>query len=118
MIGVQSFFHETIPLQDKNGKVAKTRGKFRFATRNVVVAKGAVLGGAGFTILLPWLAEPEIRAGHLQQLLPRWEGKPNSLSVGMLPTKHKQLKVSLFIEEILQGLQEFSGLILKPTIGF
>jgi DNA-binding transcriptional LysR family regulator len=118
MISVQPYFNDTILLRDKRGKSAKARGKLRFATRNVLVARSAARAGAGFTLLPQWLVDPEIRAGNLQRLLPGWEGEPRPLCIGTLPTKHKQVKVSLFIEEILRGLHEFPGLLRNPTSRF
>ena len=115
MISVQPYFDDRIPVQDGQGRATKVRGRPSLHTRSVVAAKGAAEGGAGFTLLPEWLARPAIDAGDLRQVLVGWEGTPQPLSIGTLPTRQKPLHVALFVEDVVRGLHDLPGLVRRGT---
>jgi hypothetical protein len=53
----------------------------------------------------------EIRAGTLIHLLPDWAPKAQPLSIGTPPTKHRQLSLELFVNEIVAGVREHQILV-------
>ena len=111
MISVHPFFGDSIPIRNTSGTMGKAKGVPRFFTSNIVAARGAARAGAGFTLLPEWLAAPEIRAGTLIHLLPDWAPKAQPLSIGTPPTKHRQLSLVLFVNEIVAGVREHQILV-------
>ncbi len=117
MISILPFFSDHIPVRNARGKLAKAKGIVCMSTRNIVVARGVARGGAGFALLPQWLADEEIRQGHLEALLPGWEPQPMPVSIGTPPATHKQLKVKLFVEEVTRTLQTLPGLCRVTATG-
>ena len=117
MISVLPFFSEHIPLRNTRGKLEKAKGVSCLSTRNILVARGVARGGAGFALLPQWLADEEIRNGHLEAVLPGWEPQPLPVSIGTPPATYKQLKVTLFIEEVTRTLQSLPGLCRLTSTG-
>jgi len=109
MIGIAPYSVGRITVRRGKSKTARVRGITTFTTRNVLVGRGAALAGAGFAVLPRWLVEPDLGDRRLQQLLVGWDAGRHPISIGVPPAKRRQLKTTLFIEEIIRGLEAFPG---------
>ena len=115
MISIAPYSSGTFQVRRGKEKLSKAKGRPVFLTRNVLVGRGAAAAGAGFAVLPRWLVAPDIEAGRLRHLLPDWEVERQPVSIGTPPAKHRQLKISLFIEEIVRGLRDFPGVMAPGT---
>ena len=111
LIHVVPYFQSSILLKSGKRKSFIITGEVKMVTNNIVVAKAAAVAGVGFTVLPRWLADPEIKAGRLCDVLPEWEPVSLPISIGTPPAKHKDLKTKLFIQEISKGLHHFPGIL-------
>src|SRR6266545_3463456 len=99
--GVHPYFAEIATRSHKSRKT-RVRGRRRFLTSNIVVARSAALAGVGFTLLPAWLG---------------WEAPPLPLSIGTPAAKHTQTKITLFIEELINGMKGLAacgGVLCRP----
>jgi DNA-binding transcriptional LysR family regulator len=88
--------------QGARAKRVAIRGQVR--CDDMLFARAAAHAGAGITIL-PWfLAEPEISAGTLQVVLPKWQLASGTIWVVHPPARHLPAKVSAFRDLVVEAL--------------
>lgn len=62
------------------------------------------LGGAGIAMLPLWLAQPHLREGRLQRVLPDWEGPALALSVITTRRDFRPQRIAMFLALLETGL--------------
>lgn len=76
---------------------------------SMLTARDAAVAGAGLTRLPTILAEPEIEAGRLVQILPDWSGPPKSLYF-IYPSAHSvTMRLRYFLEELVAWVNQNGG---------
>jgi DNA-binding transcriptional LysR family regulator len=76
----------------------------RITCDDLLFARDAVRGGAGLALLPTFVAAPDVRAGRLVRVLPRYERQAGWLHVVTPAAKHVPAKVTAFRELIVEIL--------------
>lgn len=81
----------------------------RVVCDDLLFARDAVRGGAGLGLLPAFVAEPDVVAGTLVRVLPRYERQAGFLHVVMPAAKHPPARVTAFRDLVLELLRSRAG---------
>ncbi len=71
-------------------------------TNDHILLRDAALAGAGVAVLPSFVAEPHVRQGHLQRVLPSWAVQTAELSAVWPATLHTSPRVRAFVDETVK----------------
>jgi DNA-binding transcriptional LysR family regulator len=81
----------------------------RIVTDDLLFVREAVRAGAGLGLLPTFVAEPEVLAGRLVRVLPRFERSAGHLHIVTPASKHVPRKVTAFRDLVLELLRSRAG---------
>jgi DNA-binding transcriptional LysR family regulator len=76
----------------------------RFGSNNVGAVRGAVLAGAGISVLAEFMVADDIAAGRLVPLLPRWRTRPIDVHAVYPALQNLPPRISLFLDHVARAL--------------
>lgn len=83
----------------------------RIVCDDLLFARDAVRGGAGLGLLPVFVAEPDVVAGTLVRVLPRYERQAGFLHVVMPAAKHPPARVTAFRDLVIELLRSRAGAV-------
>jgi DNA-binding transcriptional LysR family regulator len=86
----------------------------RFASNNVGAVHGAVLAGAGISVLADFMVADDIAAGRLVTLLPDWITRPTDAHIVYPARQNLPPRLSLFIEHLAKALDPVPWTVQSP----
>ncbi len=76
----------------------------RFASNNVGAVRGAVLAGAGISVLAEFMVADDIAAGRLVPVLPGWRNRPTDAHAVYPARQNLPPRLSLFLDHLARSL--------------
>ncbi len=76
----------------------------RFASNNVGAVRGAVLAGAGISVLAEFMVADDIAAGRLVPVLPEWRIRPTDAHAIYPARQNLPPRLSLFLDHLARSL--------------
>jgi DNA-binding transcriptional LysR family regulator len=92
-------------LLSSKGKGARVTARGRIRCDDMFFARAAVRAGAGVALLPSFLAEPDIAAGQLLAVLPKWQLASGGVWLVHPPTLSLPAKVSAFSNLVSEALR-------------
>lgn len=83
-------------------EAAGVEGRARIVSDDLLFIRNALRGGAGIGLLPAFMAEPDVVAGTLAAVLPRFEGAAGTLHFVTPAAKHVPRKVTAFRDLVLE----------------
>jgi DNA-binding transcriptional LysR family regulator len=77
----------------------------RFASNNVGAVRGAVLAGAGISVLAEFMVADDIAAGRLVSVLPEWRNGPTDAHAVYPARQNLPPRMSLFLDHLSRALE-------------
>lgn len=101
-VGLDPHMCGEVRLVDARGQERRVRLHTPLRTDSLLSQYRAVLNGAGIGSAAPWMCQPDIDAGRLVRVLPRWTMEPIGIHVALPPGRYRPARVTAFIE-LLRG---------------
>jgi DNA-binding transcriptional LysR family regulator len=86
----------------------------RFASNNVGAVRGAVLAGAGISMLAEFMVADDIAAGRLVPVLPEWRNRPTDAHAVYPARQNLPPRLSLFLDHLARALDPAPWAIPAP----
>jgi DNA-binding transcriptional LysR family regulator len=93
-----TFMTRHIPLETRDGRSTTLRLRPAFVTDNIYAALVAIKKGVGYGILPYWLVNPELKAGTLVELCPKWRPPAVTLHIAYPQARFRPARVTKFID--------------------
>jgi DNA-binding transcriptional LysR family regulator len=77
----------------------------RFASNNVGAVRGAVLAGAGISVLAEFMVADDLAAGRLVSVLPEWRNGPTDAHAVYPARQNLPPRMSLFLDHLSRALE-------------
>ncbi|NIA71024.1 LysR family transcriptional regulator [Pelagibius litoralis] len=71
-------------------------------TNNPTILRASALAGVGLVLLPLWLIGPDLKAGRLVQVLPRYHGPDSAINVVYPPGRHLSARVRCFVDFLVE----------------
>lgn len=100
------FNGEAVKLEGPNGAKASVRPRGRIHADDLMFIRGAVRAGAGISLLPALIAEPDVAAGLLVQVLPKWNAPSGNVYIVCPEARHLPKKTTAFRDFVIHALEQ------------
>ncbi len=115
-LALKTFYQQEVVL--RHADTAETcRLAFRpvFSTDNLYALRSAALHGLGVGIISSWIATPDLTAGTLRQLVPKWAAPPLPLYLIYPYARYQSAKLRAFVATMREVMADtLGGTVIPP----